>query len=244
MAKFEDSGQTEENNDRKSSASAARSSSSEEEEKPSTATVLAAPAPPPTADKQPPAAVPMGLPMGHGVMGEAVLRRAEWDTPLCACLGRNDEFCSSDIEVCVLGGVAPCVLYGSNVERIVPAPGTFSAHCLPYTALYLIGDSCFGWNCLAPWFSFRSRTAIRRKFNLEGGCETMARSFGRSPEFLEDEMKREQYESACDLATHVICHPCAICQEGRQVRRRIPHPGFNTQQILVMLPPREQTMGR
>lgn len=26
--------------------------------------------------------------------------RAQWDSSLFACLGRNDEFCSSDVEVC------------------------------------------------------------------------------------------------------------------------------------------------
>jgi hypothetical protein len=47
------------------------------------------------------------------------------------------------------------------------------------------------------------------------------------------------------LATHVFCHACALCQEGREVRRRLPHPGFNTQPpVLVMIPPGEQTMGR
>ncbi|OIT34171.1 hypothetical protein A4A49_53151 [Nicotiana attenuata] len=51
-----------------------------------------------------PAAFPMGwtadgLPMGHGVVGETI--RGQWDSGLCACFGRNDEFCSSDIEVCV-----------------------------------------------------------------------------------------------------------------------------------------------
>ncbi|OIT34170.1 hypothetical protein A4A49_53150 [Nicotiana attenuata] len=51
-----------------------------------------------------PATFPMrwnadGLPMGHGVVG--VTNRAQWDFGLCACFGRNDEFCSSDIEVCV-----------------------------------------------------------------------------------------------------------------------------------------------
>lgn len=50
-----------------------------------------------------PAAFPMGwtadgLPMGHGVVGET--NRRQWDSGLCACFGRNDEFCSSDIEVC------------------------------------------------------------------------------------------------------------------------------------------------
>ncbi|XVF55440.1 hypothetical protein PTKIN_Ptkin06aG0036000 [Pterospermum kingtungense] len=108
-----------------------------------------------------------GLPLGHGsVVGEP-MGRSQWDSSLLACLGRNDEFCGSDIEVCLLGSVAPCVLYGSNVERVGSAPGTFANHCLPYSGLYLMGISFFGWNCLAPWLSFPTRAAIRRKFNLE-----------------------------------------------------------------------------
>nr|KAJ0201470.1 hypothetical protein LSAT_V11C600310510 [Lactuca sativa] len=129
-----------------------------------------------------------GLPLTNGganVMGEP-MPRAQWDSGLFACLGRNDEFCSSDLEVCeflfpfliislknesissrLLGSVAPCVIYGSNVERLGSTPGTFANHCLPYTGLYLIGNSFFGWNCMAPWFSYPTRTTIRRKFNLQ-----------------------------------------------------------------------------
>jgi hypothetical protein len=41
-----------------------------------------------------------GLPLGHGsVVGEP-MGRTHWNSGLCACLGRNDEFCSSDLEVC------------------------------------------------------------------------------------------------------------------------------------------------
>lgn len=41
-----------------------------------------------------------GLPLAHGsVMGEP-MERAQWNSSLFACLGRNDEFCSSDLEVC------------------------------------------------------------------------------------------------------------------------------------------------
>lgn len=69
----------------------------------------------------------------------------------------------------LLGSVAPCVLYGSNAERLGSTPGTFVNHCLPYTGLYLIGQSFFGSNCVAPCFTYPSRTAIRRKFNLEVG---------------------------------------------------------------------------
>ena len=67
----------------------------------------------------------------------------------------------------LIGSVAPCVLYGSNVERLSAAPGTFANSCLPYTGLYMLGNSLFGWNCLAPWFSHPTRTAIRRRYNLE-----------------------------------------------------------------------------
>ncbi|XP_031398802.1 cell number regulator 8 [Punica granatum] len=186
-----------------------------------------------------------GLPLGHGsVVGEP-MERSLWDSSLCACLGRNDEFCSSDLEVCLLGSLAPCVLYGSNAERLGSAPGTFANHCLPYFGLYLIGNSFFGQNCIAPWFSYPTRTAIRRKFNLEGSCEALHRSWGCCGSIVEDEMMREQCESTCDLATHVFCHLCALCQEGRELRRRLPHPGFSTRPpVFVMVPPEEQTMGR
>ncbi|KAK1403422.1 Cell number regulator 8 [Heracleum sosnowskyi] len=186
-----------------------------------------------------------GLPaLGQGsVVGEPV-DRAHWDSSLCACLGRNDHFCSSDLEVCILGSVAPCVLYGSNVERLGSSPGTFTNHCMPYSCLYMLGELLFGANCVAPWFSYSTRSAIRRRFNLEGSFEALSRSCGCCGSFIEDEVQREQCESACDFATHVFCHPCALCQEGREVRRRLPHPGFNAQPVLVMLPPGEQSMGR
>lgn len=189
------------------------------------------------------AAVPVGwtadgVPMGNGVV------RGQWDSGLCACFGRTDDFCSSDIEVCLLGSMVPCVLYGSNAERLGSAPGTFANHCLPYTGLYLIGQSLFGSNCVAPCLTYPSRTAIRRKFNLEGSCEALNRSCGCCGSFLEDEVQREQCESVCDFATHFFCHPCALCQEGRELRRRLPHPGFNAKQVLVMIPPNDQTMGR
>lgn len=186
-----------------------------------------------------------GLPLGHAsVVGEPMRDRAYWDSSLCACLGRNDEFCSSDLEVCLLGSVAPCVLYGSTAERLGSTPGTFANHCLPYTGLYLLGNSLFGGNWLAPWLSYGNRTAIRRRFNLEGSCEAFTRSCGCCGCFIEDDVQREHCETACDFATHVFCHACALCQEGREVRRRLPHPGFNAQPVLIMIPPAEQTMGR
>ncbi|KAK9079297.1 hypothetical protein SSX86_000968 [Deinandra increscens subsp. villosa] len=185
-----------------------------------------------------------GLPLTNGgasVIGEP-LPRAQWNSGLFACLGHNDEFCSSDLEVCLLGSVAPCVVYGSNVERLGSTPGTFANHCLPYTGLYLIGNSLFGWNCMAPWFSYPTRTAMRRRFNLQGNWEAMSKSCGGCCDMEEDQL--EEAEVACDFATHVCCHPCALCQEGREVRRRVPHPGFGAQTMAVMIAPGDQTMAR
>ncbi|XAR50997.1 hypothetical protein NMG60_11005488 [Bertholletia excelsa] len=185
-----------------------------------------------------------GLPLAHGSEVGQPLRRLQWDSGICSCLGRNDEFCSSDLEVCLLGSVAPCVLYGSNAERLLPAPGTFVNHSMVYSGLYVIGNCLFGWNCLAPWFSYSTRTAIRRKFNLEGSCEALVRSCGCGGSILEDEVQREHCETTCDLATHMFCHVCALCQEGREIRRRLPHPAFSAQPVWAVIPPGEQTMSR
>ncbi|CAA0836480.1 PLAC8 family protein [Striga hermonthica] len=144
----------------------------------------------------------------------------------------------------LLSSMAPCVLYGTNVERLGLTPNnTFANHCLPYTGFYLLGQTFFGWNCLAPWFSYPVRTAIRRKFNLEGSCETLTRSCSCLGSFVEDEDQREQCETACDFGAHILCHTCALCQEGREIRRRLPHPGFNSRPVLVMIPPPVQAMG-
>lgn len=58
----------------------------------------------PDAVKQSVAPAPMswtanGLPLTHGSV-KPMMGRAQWDSSLCACLGRNDDFCSSDLEVC------------------------------------------------------------------------------------------------------------------------------------------------
>lgn len=78
----------------------------------------------------------------------------------------------------------------------------------------------------------------------QGSSEALARSCGCCGSLVEDGVQREKCETACDFATHVFCHACALCQEGRGIRRRLPHPGFNAQPVLVMIPPGEQTMGR
>ncbi|KAK4776554.1 hypothetical protein SAY86_005242 [Trapa natans] len=178
-----------------------------------------------------------GLPVGEPV------GRDQWNSSLFACLGHNDEFCGSDIEVCLLGTVAPCVLYGSNVERLGTSSGTFANHCMAYCGVYLFGSSFFGCNLL-PYFSYHTRTAIRHRFHLEGNFEALHRSCGCFGSIVEDGAQLNKCETGCDLLTHVLCHTCALCQEGREVRRRLPRPGFCGQRISVMVPPVEQAMGR
>lgn len=81
--------------------------------------------------------------------------------------------------------------------------------------------------------------------SVQGSFEAFTRQCGCCGGLVEDEERREHLEAACDLATHYLCHPCALCQEGRELRRRAPHPGFNNgRSIFVMMPPMEQTMGR
>jgi hypothetical protein len=81
-------------------------------------------------------------------------------------------------------------------------------------------------------------------FIFQGNFEAFTRQCGCCRGLAEDEERREHLEVACDLATHYFCHPCALCQEGRELRRRVPHPGFNGRSVFVMMPPTEQTMGR
>ncbi|KAL6503119.1 hypothetical protein OROHE_023748 [Orobanche hederae] len=191
----------------------------------------------------PPSAESIGWTADGMPVSDPKVQRSQWETGLFSCLGKNDEFYGSDLEVCLLGSFAPCVLHGSNVERLGSAPGAFANHCLPYTGLYFVGSCFFGWNCLAPFFSYPNRTAIRRRFNLEGSCEAVTGSCGCCGDHLMDEIQREQCESSCDLGTHIFCHACSLCQEAREVRRRLPHPGLARQPVLVMLPPDGQTMG-
>ncbi|EMS52685.1 hypothetical protein TRIUR3_09567 [Triticum urartu] len=162
---------------------------------------------PPANEKLPPAQDPVkgcadGVPV---VMGEPVTApagaepRESWDSGILSCLGRNDEFCSSDLEVLHEAGFIVMALSS-----------------LPFLF----------------------------KLEKKGSFEAFTRQCGCCGGLAEDEERREHLEVACDLATHYFCHPCALCQEGRELRRRVPHPGFYGRSVVVMMPPTEQTMGR
>jgi len=170
------------------------------------------------------------------VMGAPVPRTSPWSTGLFACLGTGDEHFSSDLEVCVLGAFAPCVLYGSNMERMYPAENVFRHHCLIYSGLYFLGVSLFNSNNLAPCFSVGSRIALRRKYNLEGSGARFAGCCGGAS----TEERMERCDTVCDIFSHAMFHSCALCQEGRELRRRTLHPAY--QPYMPMTPPMEQSM--
>ncbi|CAM6096353.1 unnamed protein product [Calypogeia fissa] len=186
-----------------------------------------------------------GLPVGRVgegvVMGEPVPQpRQPWSTGFLSCLGSNDEFCMSDMQVCLLGWVAPCVLYASNMERLNAGEDSFMSHCMAYSSLFAMGNFLFGANSLAPCFSFPGRVAIRKAHNLQGHGENFVKSIGCCSGLINSEEDREHCDSFCDFTLHFCCHQCALCQEGREIRRRAAPRG--QMRHYYMAPPSQQTM--
>ncbi|XP_058215415.1 cell number regulator 8-like [Rhododendron vialii] len=171
-------------------------------------------------------------------------RRARWNTGLFDCIGRNDKFSTSDRQVCLLGSVAPCVPYGRNAERLYSGRWIFVEHCLYYCFMLLMqivtcvrNPSPLFLGAYPGLITFHSRRDIHEKFNIEGGCEALNRSYGCWKCCLEQ-------EECYDIFIHLFCHACALCQEARELHCRFPDPGFNSQPLLVTIPPGQQTMGR
>lgn len=184
---------------------------------------------------------PAGL-VGEGVVvGEPVPQaRQPWSTSIFSCLGSNDEFCLSDMQVCLLGCVSPCVLYASNMELLSSGQESFVSHCMAYSSLYTMGQFLFGAS-LAPFFSFPSRVALRRTFNLEGHGEAFVKAVGCYSGLINSEEGREQCDSMCDFGLHWCCHTCALCQEGREIRRKIAQHGQRPN-FYSLAAPAQQTM--
>ncbi|KAE9447915.1 hypothetical protein C3L33_20184, partial [Rhododendron williamsianum] len=94
---------------------------------------------------------------------------------------------------------------------------------------------CFGRN---DKFSTSDRQVYKIDgVKMHGGCEALNRSYGCWKCCLEQ-------EECYDIFIHLFCHACALCQEARELHRRLPDPGFNSQPLLVTIPPGQQTMGR
>lgn len=150
------------------------------------------------------------------------LETVPWSTGVFDCCAMaSPEWISSDWEICFLGWQAPCVLYGSNRERLTGNHVSFSEHCLLYLALLVAGECVVRGNVVAPLMTYTSRTEIRRKYNLKGNYQGWKEAT--SCCMTHSENTQENMEVACDCLLHYFCHPCALCQEARELRRRTPN---------------------
>eukprot|EP00271_Cylindrocystis_brebissonii_P009340 TRINITY_DN240_c0_g1_i1.p1 TRINITY_DN240_c0_g1~~TRINITY_DN240_c0_g1_i1.p1 ORF type:complete len:179 (-),score=19.64 TRINITY_DN240_c0_g1_i1:1937-2473(-) len=107
--------------------------------------------------------------------------------------------CYQDRNSCLLGLFCPCVLFGQNVESLHGRAclGPCFLHCISLgcVAVWLvpiIGPAAY-WLTPISCYACGYRTEIRSKYHLTD------RPFG-------------------DCCTHFLCHPCALCQEHRQMK--------------------------
>eukprot|EP00271_Cylindrocystis_brebissonii_P015164 TRINITY_DN3730_c1_g1_i1.p1 TRINITY_DN3730_c1_g1~~TRINITY_DN3730_c1_g1_i1.p1 ORF type:complete len:257 (-),score=38.17 TRINITY_DN3730_c1_g1_i1:933-1703(-) len=184
-----------------------------------------------------------------------VLMDKPWSTGLFECFpaenGAGDNpYASSDWETCVLACCAPCVLHGANQERLHPErPGVFRESALLYLKFFITGQVCM-WCLPVPWpvacafpqcTTYGTRTELRKKYNLQGPCWSL-------PGATRDSLERlPEYHSVADgdCLLHYFCHRCALAQEARELRRRVPfHSPFSVAVGQpVVAPPHEQVMG-
>lgn len=139
-------------------------------------------------------------------------RSAEWSSGICACF--------DDMPSCCVGVFCPCFLFGKNAESL--GSGTLAGSCMTHFILWgVVNGLC----CLltegallgipgtvVACYACGYRKALRAKYNLQ--------------------------EAPCgDLTTHIFCHPCAICQEYREIRERGGSSGSSLQLPAVSAPP-------
>lgn len=175
----------------------------------------------------------------------------------------NDHLFSSSCHCFLVSNDLPvaCGLTSSQCTVLLHRVDTSLLHFFFFFFLYYwlslkqsleVQEIYFALLASASWIGFlicvEKREILLSTFYLllwdQGSCEALSRSCGCCRGIVEDDLQREQCESACDFATHIFCHKCSLCQEGRELRRRLPHPGFNGRSVLVMIPPAEQMMGR
>ncbi|GJP31912.1 hypothetical protein CLOM_g16314 [Closterium sp. NIES-68] len=174
-----------------------------------------------------------GLDSESGVDYDDLAPTREWSTGLCSCIPRStsDEHASSDCEICCLGCFAPCVLYGSNMVRLSGNQDEFWNNCMCYASLFVVGKLILRLNVLAPIKSWSSRSAIRMQFGLQSGAESVTSD------------PSDGCHRCCDCFLHFICHRCALCQEAREIRRRVPPlSGPGSSVGTVVAPPSMQAM--
>ncbi|CAI5482122.1 unnamed protein product [Closterium sp. Yama58-4] len=103
-----------------------------------------------------------------------------------------------------LGCFCPCVLFGQNVQRLHGRQcfGPCVMHCLlggciVWAAYSTLGPAAF-WCTPISCYACNYRSELRAKYHLKA-------------------------EPAGDCPTHFLCHPCALCQEHRELQAR-PKP--------------------
>eukprot|EP00850_Spirogloea_muscicola_P019174 SM000185S04033 [mRNA] locus=s185:15121:16104:+ [translate_table: standard] len=110
--------------------------------------------------------------------------------------------CAKDPKTCCLVACCPCVAFAQNARRIMrnsPDPGCLLfciyyfclGACLACPLCCLIGPPAY-WTCCVPCYAYRYRQCLRAKYGL--------------PE-----------EPLTDFCAHCCCHPCAVCQEAREL---------------------------
>ncbi|GAQ84589.1 hypothetical protein KFL_001960060 [Klebsormidium nitens] len=124
----------------------------------------------------------------------------EWSTGLFDCC--------LDVPTCLLGALCPCVLYGQT-HRLVTGRSCMTSALAQFFAVLggaLLGG-CFlcHWG-YAPCAAAPLRSVIRGKYGLAatGPFELASEAEGR----------------LADCFVHYWCHPCALCQEYREVKFR------------------------
>ncbi|KAH0464912.1 hypothetical protein IEQ34_005015 [Dendrobium chrysotoxum] len=120
---------------------------------------------------------------------------SQWSSGICACC--------DDMQSCIIGTICPCFLFGKNAEFL--GSGTLAGSCMTHFILWgLVNSLCclfsggilaFFPGAMVACYACGYRKALRAKYKLQ--------------------------EAPCgDLTTHLFCHPCAICQEYREIRER------------------------
>ncbi|XP_078173940.1 cell number regulator 6-like [Carex rostrata] len=151
-----------------------------------------------------------------------------WMTGICGC--------AEDPESCKTGLFCPCVLYGQNMETIHGIP--WQESCLCHATFLCVGAG------LAISLAICNGTVSPDAFELmtEGlicgwNVFSMYTSTGR------DNLQKKFHlkNSPCDSClVHAFMHPCAICQEHREMKRLIIDDTVNEDTVID--PPSVQEM--
>lgn len=173
---------------------------------------------------------PAYIPLGQSDEGDGYVQRSnnalapipsssssQWTSGICACC--------DDMHSCCIGLICPCFLFGKNAEFL--GSGTLAGSCMTHFVLWgLVNALCCLLSdgtllglpgCLVACYACGYRRTLRSKYDLP--------------------------EAPCgDLATHIFCHLCAICQEHREIRERSGKAGPLDFKIAEVKAPPIQTM--